>query len=221
MTNTNIGDGNTGSENTGDSNTGDSNTGNWNTGDWNTGRRNTGDWNTGNCNTSEWNTGDRNTGDRNTGNHNTGKLNTGHHNTGQWNTGDYHTGCFNTKPAEKAYYFNKLGSVKEWLNAQKPDWIFQVSLTEWVASSDMTDAEKEAHPSHETTGGYLRVNDIKEQYQKAYAATSEEDRELTRQLPNFDAEVLLEITGVDMRETKQLREIEIDGVVYTLVRKQD
>ena len=108
-----------------------------------------------------------------------------------------------------------------WEDAEKPVWIYRVRPTEWVASSDMTDAEKQAHPSHEAIGGYLRVNDMKEQYQKAYEAASEEDRELTRQLPNFDPEVLLEITGVDMRDPNQPREIEIDGVVYTLVPKQN
>ena len=85
----------------------------------------------------------------------------------------------------------------------------------------MTDDEKKANPRHETTGGYLRVNDMKEQYQKAYSAAPKEDRELTLQLPNFDAEVLLEITGVDVRETKQPLEITLDGVVYTLIRKKD
>ena len=212
---TNTGHYNTGHHNTGHHNTGHHNTGYCNTGDWNTR-----DWNTGNRNTGDWNTGNHNTGNRNTGHHNTG-----HHNTGDWNTGNSHVGCFNTVSAEKAYYFNKLIDRADWDRAEKPSWIYNPSHTTWVSSADMTDAEKAKHPTHKTTGGYLRVNDMRDEWAKAFAEATPEDIALTKALPAFDAEVFLEITGIDLRDKPDAtscegREVVIDGVVYILKAKR-
>ena len=165
------------------------------------------------------------TGKWNTGSGNTGRHNTGSYNTGDWNTGDHHVGCFNTVTAEKAYYFNKLLDKDDWDKAKKPNLLYNMSPTSWVDSEDMTTAEKKAHPEHETTGGYLRENDMKEEWAKAYATATPEDIELTKALPGFDAEVFLEITGIDLRDkptaaTCEGREVEIDGVVYVLAKKE-
>ena len=186
---------------------------------------NTGDRNTGNCNTGSYNTGSYNTGSYNTGNRNTGNRNTGYRNTGDWNTGSLHVGCFNTVNAEKAYYFNKLIDKEVWDAAEKPTWIYNPCPTTWVPSRHMTAEEKYANPAHKTTGGYLRVNDMKAEWAKAYASATPADIELTKALPAFDADVFLEITGIDLRENKPAeapcegREIEIDGVTYVLKAK--
>ena len=224
----NTGNWNTGNWNTGDWNTGDWNTGNWNTGDWNTGNqntgnRNTGDWNTGNWNTGDWNTGHRNTGHRNTGNwntghRNTGDWNTGDLNTGDWNTGDLNTGFFNTNTPENVRAFNKDLPRKDWDDARKPDWLYKPSPTTWVSDSDMTDQEKVDHPTFHTCGGYLRANDWADEWQKAYASASLEDIQAVRDLPNFDAAIFKEITGIDLTQEKQSapREIIIEGARYIL-----
>src|SRR6056300_493506 len=200
------------------------NTGYRNTGHYNTGNRNTGNRNTGWRNTGNYNTGDYNTGYYNTGNYNTGNYNTGYYNTGFSNTGNYHVGCFNTTCADKAYYFNQLIDKNVWDNARKPSWIYDLRPTAWVSSGDMTPQEKADNPTHEATGGYLRVNDIKEEWRKAYNNATPEDIELTKRLPAFDADVFLEITGIDLREPKKVscegREIEIDGVTYVLKEKE-
>ena len=210
--------------NTGYDNTGYDNTGNFNTGGYNTGNFNTGDFNTGHRNTSNFNTSSCNTGNFNTGHRNTGYYNTGNYNTGNYNTGSGHVGCFNTRTAEKAYYFNKLIDKAEWDEAVKPSWIYGVSPTTWVSESEMTDDEKLANQSYKTTGGYLRENDMKEEWARAFAAATPEDIELTKSLPAFDAEVFLEITGVDLRDKAvdapcEGREVEIDGVTYVLKLK--
>ena len=194
-------------------NTGYRNTGNYNTSDYNTGYRNTG-----NYNTSDYNTGNRNTGYRNTGNYNTGDYN-----TGNWNTGDYHVGCFNTVNAEKAYYFNRLIDKELWHKAKKPGWIFEPATASWVSSESMTDREKSDHPDYGTTGGYLRVNDMKAEWRKAYEGATEEEIQMVRDLPAFDYDVFEEITGLDLRKKETApcegREVEIDGVVYVLKAK--
>ena len=221
MTN-NTGHCNTGHFNTGFENTGDRNTGNGNTGCYNTGIDNTGDHNTGINNTGYYNTGDYNTGFGNTGDQNTGYCNTGDYNTGDGNTGhrntsNRHVGSFNTVDAESAYYFNTLLPVAAWEAAYKPGWIYKPCPTKWVALDAMrADAmrakEKTDNPSWVTTGGYLRENDMAEEWRKAYASASSEDIQAVRDLPGFDPDVFFQITGLDLRVS--FDEITINGVVY-------
>jgi hypothetical protein len=202
----------------------DTNTGHWNTGLGNTGDRNTGHWNTGLGNTGHRNTGYRNTGlgntgDRNTGHWNTGHWNTGHWNTGHWNTGDRNTGCFNTITPEGGYFFNKWLTFDEWDSAQKPDWIFSPKPTTWVYEHDMSYQEKIDNPTFHKCSGYLRQNDMKEEWRKAYERATEEEIQMVRDLPNFDADVFEEITGLDLQvksDTCEGKIVEIDGKKYKL-----
>ena len=117
---------------------------------------NTGHCNTGNYNTGNYNTGYYNTGNYNTGDWNTGEWNTGNRNTGHWNTGDRNTGDCNSVTPSEILVFNKPCSREEWAAAAKPEWMY-CSPTKWVSENDMTDKEKEAHPSYVTTGGYLKA----------------------------------------------------------------
>ena len=209
----NIGKNCTGRCNTGDCNTGNRNTGNRNTGDCNTGNRNTGNCNTGNCNTGNCNTGNRNTGDCNTGNRNTGNRNTGDWNTGDWNTGDwntgdwnkssFNTGCFNTEE-QKIMLFNKPSNMtySEWLDSDARYLLNQIpkDVVEWVYEEDMTDEEKAAHPTYETTGGYLKVLDESECGQLWWGSLSDRRKEIIKAIPNFDAEIFFQCTGVRVDE---------------------
>ena len=215
----NAGKGCTGLENTGDWNTGDRNTGDWNAGDWNTGNWNTGDRNTGNGNTGDRNTGDRNTGDRNTGdwnagdwntgnwntgnrntgNWNTGNWNTGNRNTGDWNASSFNTGCFNTEE-QKIMLFNKPSNMtyREWINSDARYLLNQIpkDVVEWVYEEDMTDEEKVANPTYETTGGYLKVLDESECGQLWWNSLSDYNKEIIKSIPNFDAEIFEQCTGI-------------------------
>jgi len=216
--NINTGYRNTGSSNTGYRNTGSSNTGNWNTGNWNTGNWNTGDWNTGNWNTGDSNTGRSNTGHRNTGSWNTGSWNTGSWNTGNWNVCDRETGFFNTQGIKTIRVFNKDCAVAVWDQADKPCFL-HFDLTEWIREGDMTDQEKIDHTTFRTTGGFLKVYDYKEAFQKSWDEADEEDRAKLFKLPNFDAEVFKEISGIDVTEKPKScagKIVEIDGKKYTL-----
>ena len=199
----NIGKDCTGICNTGDRNTGDRNTGNWNTGDRNTGNCNTGDRNTGDRNTGNWNTGDRNTGNCNTGNWNTGDRNTGNWNTGDWNRSSFNAGCFNTEE-QKVTMFNKPSdwTYRQWLNSDARYLLNQIpkSVVEWVCSSDMTDEEKAAHSTHETTGGYLKVLDESECGQLWWDGLNEQQREVIFSLPNFDPDIFEQCTGIKVQK---------------------
>ena len=190
---------NTGDCNTGDCNTGDCNTGNRNTGDWNTGNRNTGDCNTGNRNTGNRNTGDCNTGDCNTGNRNTGNRNTGNRNTGDWNKSSFNTGCFNTEEP-KIMLFNKPSDMtyREWLDSDARYLLNQIpkNVVEWIYSSDMTEEEKIAYPTHKATGGYLKVLDESECGQLWWGSLSEHNKNIIKAIPNFDAAIFEQCTGI-------------------------
>jgi len=179
----NIGKNCTGRCNTGNRNTGNRNTGNRNTGDCNTGNRNTGDWNTGDCNTGNRNTGDCNTGD--------------------WNKSSFNTGCFNTEE-QKIMLFNKPSNMtySEWLDSDARYLLNQIpkDVVEWVYEEDMTDEEKAAHPTYETTGGYLKVLDESECGQLWWGSLSDRRKEIIKAIPNFDAEIFFQCTGVRVDE---------------------
>ena len=180
--------------NTGKDCTGLCNTGNRNTGDWNTGNRNTGDCNTGDWNTGDWNTGDRNTGDRNTGDRNTGDCN-----TGDWNKSSFNTGCFNTEEP-KIMLFNKPSDMtyREWLDSDARYLLNQIpkNVVEWIYSSDMTEEEKIAYPTHKATGGYLKVLDESECGQLWWGSLSEHNKNIIKAIPNFDAAIFEQCTGI-------------------------
>ena len=173
-----------GFHNTGHQNTGHQNTGDWNTGHQNTGHQNTGDWNTGDKNTGDWNTGHQNTGDKNTGN---------------WNTGDWNTGNFNTITPVDILVFNRPIPRQTWDQAAKPSFIFNLVTTWWVDESEMTDEEKAADPESVNRGGQLRIRTSKDAWRKAWNETTDADRRLVLSLPNFDPDVFLAISGIDVR----------------------
>ena len=178
-----------------------------NTGNCNTGNRNTGDCNTGNWNTGNWNTGSRNTGSRNTGDCNTGSRNTGSRNTGDWNTGDwnstnYSTGFFNSVE-QNIFLFNKPTSMsRDEINSLKGiqilNWNFENSW--WIYSVNMSDDEKKANPKYETTGGYLKTVDFKTACKMMWNKLDGEERQAVMELPNFDAKVFEEITGINVNK---------------------
>ena len=69
-------------------------------------------------------------------------------------------------------------------------------VVEWVYESDMTDEEKAAHPTYKTTGGYLKVLDESECAQIWWDGLPEYKRDAIRAIPNFDAEIFGECTGI-------------------------
>ena len=179
--------------NTGKDCTGLCNTGDWNTGDWNTGNRNTGNRNTGNRNTGDWNTGDWNTGD----------WNTGDWNTGDWNKSSFNTGCFNTEE-QKITLFNKPSDItyNDWLRSDARYLLNQIpkDVVEWVYEEDMTDEEKAANPTYETTGGYLKVLNESECGQLWWGSLSDFQKNYIKSIPNFDAEIFEQCTGIKVDE---------------------
>ena len=157
------------------------NTGKGCTGRCNSGNGNSGNWNSGRCNSGNWNSGDCNSGD--------------------WNSTSFSDGCFNTKPP-KIYMFNKPSdwTLENWLNCHARQLLNRMDSCplEYVFLSDMTDEEKAQHPEAQTTGDYLKKRTTEDNAQKWWDGLNEDDRHLIFSLPNFDAAIFKEITGIDV-----------------------
>ena len=68
----------------------------------------------------------------------------------------------------------------------------------WVYSSNMTEEEKKAHPEHETTGGYLKAVPFKEACKMMWDRLTYTEKEEVKKIPNFDAKVFKDITGIEI-----------------------
>lgn len=190
----------TGFGNIGDCNTGDSNVGNCNTGNFNIGEGNVGEQNTGNWNTGSYNVGKVNVGYYNIGDYNTGSNNVGDWNTGDWNATNYSSGFFNTMP-QQLIVFNKPLDMDRFTfrNTLGVRIIYEKFYNNgWKNADRMTDKEKAAHPEYITTGGCLYTVDFKAACQRMWETLLPYEREAVREIPNFDAEVFKEITGIEV-----------------------
>lgn len=212
----NSGDYNSGHRNSGDRNSGDrnsgyrnscnGNSGNYNSGYANSGDRNSGNGNSGSHNSGHYNSGDRNSGDGNSGKRNSGNYNSGHgnsgdgnsgyENSGYYNSGNYNSGFFNTDEPRVRAFNRDTGMTRDEFERIMPN--FSLSQIKWVVLGEMTDEEKSENPSCKTTGGFLRIVSYKDAWRNWWKGASADDRLKIKNLPNFDAEIFKEITGIDV-----------------------
>lgn len=137
----------------------------------------------------------------NSGNQNSGDYNSGAYNTGHQNSGDYNTGMFNSdEPFMRM--FNKQTNIKysNFINSDEYPSFYGFNLNTWISESFMTEQEKSENPTHKTTGGYLKSIEYKTAWSIFWRNTDEENRQKFLNLPNFDAEIFKEITGIDVEE---------------------
>ena len=205
----NSGNRNSGYCNSGHCNSGDGNSGDYNSGDSNSGNRNSGDWNSGNWNSGDSNSGHSNSGDSNSGNWNSGHSNTGHFNSGNWNSGNWNSGnfnkasqtmgCFNTQ-SQKLRFFDKETDMtfEEWRYSDAYQLLNEIDFrpTDWIWSDEMTDEEKTEHPEHKTIGGYLKTHYDTDCCVEWWNGLSDYERNIIKNIPNFDAEKFYYITGI-------------------------
>ena len=120
-------------------------------------------------NSGEFCSGDWNSGNWNSGYWNSGSGNSGYRNSGYWNLCNYETGCFNTKQKKTIRVFNKKCDRDEWDKAYKPSFLY------FNIDKDI---------------GY------KKSFQKSWDEAEPSDRERIKDLPNFDADVFYELSGI-------------------------
>ena len=195
----NSGHHNSGNCNSGNRNSGHCNNGNYNSGNYNSGNYNSGNYNSGHCNSGNYNSGNYNSGNYNSGNYNSGHCNSGNYNSGNYNSGNYNSGFFNTdEPTLRL--FNKQTKIKRDDPRIQAVLYLGPGLTEWVAFSNMTDEEKKANPKAETTQGFNKTIPYKETWLTFWVKATEETRKKFLKLPEFNAKLFLEITGIDVKK---------------------
>lgn len=170
----NTGINNIGIYNSGNHNTGNLNSGNFNSGKCNSGDFNSGYYNSGHCNTGVCNHGSWNSGDYNSGDCNSGDCNSGDYNSGRYNSGDYNSGGYNSGNKNSGY-FNTDEPYMRMFN--RPT---SIRHTDFIESLDYCFGEL-----------MIRIHDN-------YLEPEDYDR--IRNLPNFDAKIFKEITGIDIDE---------------------
>lgn len=195
----NIGTSNKGNCNVGHRNVGDHNTGSYNVGFYNVSSDNVGHRNSGSCNI-----GNANTGHCNIGNYNVGRYNIGDFNTGNWNKTNCSSGFFNTME-QPIYAFNKKLNIsreefRECEGVKLLETIFGPPMI-WVTETEMTEEEKQTHPSYAIAGGYLKTEDFKASckffWDEWHKFNDEKhDIQVIKEIPNFDADIFEEITGI-------------------------
>ena len=91
-------------------------------------------------------------------------------------------------------------TLEHWLNCRARYLLNQIDdcPLEYVWFDSMTDEEKAAHPEAKTTDGYLKKRTTADNARKWWAGLSADDRNIIFSLPNFDAAIFKEITGIDV-----------------------
>ena len=152
------------------------------------------------------NTGEGNTGDRNSGNRNSGNWNSGY-----GNSSDRQSGIFNSTETT-VRMFNKETNLK-WDEIDHPHFN-EFYLNRWIPESEMTDEEKKNDPQFFVRQGYLKTFEWNEAWSNFWKDTDEENRKKFLNLPNFDAKIFKEITGIDV-------DVKVDQKKQELLDKAD
>ena len=153
------------------------NTGKNNTGDYNSGDRNSGSYNSGYCNSGDCNSGDYNSGDRNSGSYNSGSYNSGYCNSGSYNSGNYNSGSCNSGSYNSGDYNSGI------FNTDEP------KMRAFNCECDVTTSEFLKSLDYD-------FYDLCDRISNKNLADGDVDK--IKALPNFDAKIFAEITGIEV-----------------------
>jgi hypothetical protein len=183
---------------------------------------NTGKDNSGNRNSGDYNSGDYNSGNCNSGDCNSGYRNSGNHNSGNYNSGDYNSGWFNTNEP-KIRFFNKDSDYTYTEFNKKFSFVYpNIKTTYWCGEDKMTKEEKSKIDGWEEMGGYLKTMSYQEAWKEYWDKASDYDKKWFQNLPNFDPNIFLEITGIDVKDKTGTKKKElIDKAEELKVKAQE
>ena len=137
----------------------------------------------------------------NSGLFNSGNCNSGYRNSGNFNSGNCNSGIFNKTNDSNGVFCNKEPKICMF-NIQT-DWtlgeFYQSKYYEAICSSDFPLTEWEAFEKSPENGveGKLKVNTYKKACRRWWDGTSEENKKIIKEIPNFDIDVFCDITGID------------------------
>ena len=91
-------------------------------------------------------------------------------------------------------------TYNDWLESKARYLLNKIpkEVVEWVYEEDMTYEEKVANPTYKTTVGYLKVLDESECCQLWWDSLCEADKNIIKSIPNFDPEIFMECTGIEV-----------------------
>ena len=149
------------------------NSGKCNSGNCNSGDCNSGNYNSGNCNSGYRNSGNCNSGDCNSGNYNSGNCNSGYRNSGNYNSGYCNSGYRNSGNYNSGYR-NSGNYNSGFFNSDTP------TVRMFNKDSGLT-------------------------FEEVYAldiewSNLEKSKSIIKALPNYDAQIFFEATGIDWRD---------------------
>lgn len=148
---------------------------------------NAGLFNTGSCNSGNWNSGDRNSGDRNSGYTNSGYMNSGDRNSGYFNSCEGSNGVFCNESDKNIRIFNQPSgmSLEDFRRSRYYDALVSepIELTWWGEETKT-----------------LKNRSYKEACAIWWEKLTEENKKIIQQIPNFDADVFFDITGIRVKE---------------------
>jgi len=148
------------------------------------------------------NTGHSNSGNWNSGNRNSGDSNSGYRNSGDSNSGYRAGGAFCSDPNPKLIIFDKPCemTILDWERSEAVQIMSRLlENTMWIYSENMSPEEKQKNPSHETTGGYLKVKTMKEAWADMWGNLGDNEKAVFTKLPNFDSQIFERITGINIK----------------------
>ena len=115
--------------------------------------------------------------------------------------GWFNTGLFNTNEPN-ARLFNKMSDIKmSDINTYRINDILlfidkrEIKLV-YKYEDEMTDQEKIDYLEYKTTGGALIKEQVKVDVQAEWEKVDKEDKDFIISLPNFDADIFYECTGI-------------------------
>jgi hypothetical protein len=95
-------------------------------------------------------------------------------------------------------FFDKpsIWTEEDFKNSKAYTLLCQLETKLWIYPGSMTEEEKQKYPSYKTCDGYLKDIPFKEAFQNAWHNWTTENRKAFTSLPNFDAAIFEQITGV-------------------------
>ena len=177
-------------------------------------KNNTGENNSGDCNS-----GNYNSGYRNSGNCNSGYRNSGDCNSGDCNSGNCNSGWFNTNEP-KMRFFNK-DSDMTYSEFVKGEIVYpDLKICAWVNYKDLPKYEQTTDTKN--MDGKLKTLSYKDAWKEYWGRASEKDKKWFKSLPNFDAKIFEDITGINVDKFNLSGsgvEVKIGGKTYKALIK--
>ena len=89
-------------------------------------------------------------------------------------------------------------TLEDWRNSEACKLMNRIDFrpADWIWENEMSEAEKAKHPEYKTTGGYLKIRDHTDCCKEWWDRLTEREKQVIKNIPNFDADKFFIITGI-------------------------